>query len=102
MTMTSELAVSPKKGEALDPVKMLAVVAQLSEVMTSIGQQPFLVTGTLLGFVRDGGLMEHDYDIDSAYGRPMTLRQRWQRSRTTRTMTSQSWVVASSRSTAMA
>jgi len=32
--------------------------------MASIGERPFLVSGTLLGLIREGQLMEHDYDID--------------------------------------
>jgi len=34
------------------------------EESSKLGMRPFLMWGTLLGFIRDGGFLVHDYDID--------------------------------------
>jgi len=34
------------------------------EVCEAVGVKPFLIFGTLLGFVRENGFIPHDYDID--------------------------------------
>ena len=49
------------------PVGRAQQVAVLSDVIGALEQadlRSFLVSGTLLGYVRSGELMEHDYDID--------------------------------------
>ncbi len=34
------------------------------EASTSLGMRPFLMWGTLLGYIREGDFLKHDYDID--------------------------------------
>lgn len=36
----------------------------LMEESSKLGMRPFLMWGTLLGFIREGGFLTHDYDID--------------------------------------
>lgn len=40
------------------------VLAWLDELLRSGGHRPFLMSGTLLGAVREGRLLDHDYDLD--------------------------------------
>ncbi len=44
--------------------RQLEILRRATRALDSAGVQPFLVSGTLLGLVRDGRLMDHDYDID--------------------------------------
>lgn len=39
-------------------------LADLSEVLEKVGNQMFLVSGTLLGYARNGSVLPHDKDID--------------------------------------
>ena len=39
-------------------------LAELSEILEKIGNQMFLVSGTLLGYARNGSVLPHDKDID--------------------------------------
>ncbi len=55
-------AVAPT-GE-LAPAAGVEVLAQLCDALDRHGMRPFLVSGTLLGLVRNGALLEHDYDLD--------------------------------------
>ena len=36
------------------------------EESSRLNMRPFLIWGTLLGFIREGGFLAHDYDIDCA------------------------------------
>lgn len=47
-----------------DPQQAAVALVDLEKVLASIGQRPFLVSGTLLGYAREGGLLSHDKDID--------------------------------------
>lgn len=41
-----------------------AALHALQKILLVKGVQPFLVSGTLLGYAREGGILEHDHDID--------------------------------------
>ncbi|MEM7286715.1 MAG: hypothetical protein AAF480_10225 [Actinomycetota bacterium] len=52
------------KTKVLKPAEGFAVLSELHQLLSAEGMRPFLVSGTLLGVVRDGGLLAHDYDLD--------------------------------------
>ena len=52
------------KEKVLEPAAGFAVLGELHQLLSAGGMRPFLVSGTLLGVVRDGGLLAHDYDLD--------------------------------------
>jgi hypothetical protein len=49
---------------AFDVEQASAALIDLQNLLQSMGQQAFLVSGTLLGFAREGKLLAHDKDID--------------------------------------
>ncbi len=55
---------SAKKGKRMDPDAGFHVLGELHDLLAGAGLRPFLVSGTLLGVIRNGTLLEHDYDLD--------------------------------------
>lgn len=49
---------------SFDVSKANVALADLVSLMSQTGQKIFLVSGTLLGYAREGKLMDHDKDID--------------------------------------
>ena len=49
---------------SMSSAEQLAVLRRATEALERVGIRAFLVSGTLLGMIRDGRLMAHDYDID--------------------------------------
>jgi hypothetical protein len=41
-------------------------VGQVTDAMAALGHEAFVVSGTLLGVIREGGLVPHDCDVDMA------------------------------------
>lgn len=65
--LRARLAQSAVTPRGLVPVERSRQIAVLRDVVGSLergGLRPFLVSGTLLGHVRSGELMAHDYDVD--------------------------------------
>lgn len=56
--------VNPAQKKPFDPVEAAHALVDLQTVLAAVGQRPFLVSGTLLGFAREGQLLAHDKDID--------------------------------------
>jgi hypothetical protein len=57
-------AFRPKRGEGVDPAALVPIVADVTRRLEQFGIRPFLMSGTLLGFIRDGTFLEHDHDVD--------------------------------------
>ena len=51
-------------GKTSPPARALATLVKLVSIFEGGGLQPFLAAGTLLGFIRQGGPLAHDRDID--------------------------------------
>jgi len=54
----------PAVRPAFAPARALATLVKLVSIFEGGGLQPFLAAGTLLGFIRQGGPLAHDRDID--------------------------------------
>jgi hypothetical protein len=63
-TRLAAFATSGPSGKSLAPAAGYEVLCILDDALRAAGHRPFLVSGTLLGVVREGGLLEHDYDLD--------------------------------------
>jgi hypothetical protein len=57
-------AVTPRGLVPVDRTTQIAVLGDVIGALERFDLRPFLVSGTLLGHVRSGELMAHDYDID--------------------------------------
>jgi tetratricopeptide (TPR) repeat protein len=51
-----------RKG--FDPEQAAQALVDLQNALSSVGQKAFLVSGTLLGYAREGRILAHDKDID--------------------------------------
>jgi len=60
----AEYAIRPKRGAGVDPNMLMSVVGDVVDRLEARGIRPFLMSGTLLGFVREGTFLEHDHDVD--------------------------------------
>ncbi|MGA9277723.1 hypothetical protein [Ilumatobacter sp.] len=57
-------AVAPQSGLPAERSAQISVLRDVVGELRRAGHRPFLVSGTLLGYVRSTELMAHDYDID--------------------------------------
>jgi hypothetical protein len=60
----ADLAVTPKRGRGIDPASLTDIVGDVVSLLERRGIRPFLMSGTLLGFVRNGTFLPHDHDVD--------------------------------------
>ena len=56
--------VSEKPAHVFDIKSAEDTLITVNKLLRQKGLEPFLMSGTLLGFVREGGLLPHDKDID--------------------------------------
>jgi hypothetical protein len=63
-TRIAERAMRPKRGDGIDPAALVPIVADVTRRLEQAGIRPFLMSGTLLGFIRNGTFLEHDHDVD--------------------------------------
>lgn len=63
-TLRAKSARPNHERETVTSDHQLAILRRAVPALEQAGLRPFLVSGSLLGIVRDGRLMEHDYDID--------------------------------------
>lgn len=54
----------PDQKPQFDVMEASQALLDLREVLLPLGVKPFLVSGTLLGYAREGQLLAHDKDID--------------------------------------
>jgi hypothetical protein len=54
----------PKGSKAFNTDVAEAVLRDVNDVLRQAGLQPFIMSGTLLGYLREGGIMKHDKDFD--------------------------------------
>lgn len=60
----AEAARAPGHRRGIDPAVQLDCARRVTDALEREGIRPFLMSGSLLGIVRDGGFMPHDYDVD--------------------------------------
>jgi hypothetical protein len=52
------------QGPVFDVAQASQALVELQDLLHGVGQKAFLVSGTLLGYAREGRLLAHDKDID--------------------------------------
>lgn len=57
-------ASTPARGQTFDVSLASHALVELQDLLQGVGQKAFLVSGTLLGYAREGQLLAHDKDID--------------------------------------
>jgi hypothetical protein len=57
-------ATRPKRGDGVDPQQLTTIIDDVLAQLAQAGITPFLMSGTLLGFVREGTFLAHDHDVD--------------------------------------
>ena len=60
----TDAARSPGARPGIDPSVQLDCATRVRDALAREGIRAFLMSGSLLGIVRDGGFMPHDYDVD--------------------------------------
>lgn len=74
-----------KDRETFDLPRAAEALADFAKEMRGFGQNWFVLSGTLLGIVREGGFLSHDYDIDAGImaeaGEAEALHAAFQRSK---------------------
>ena len=63
-TRIAERAMRPKRGNGIDRAAAVPIVADVTRRLERAGIRPFLMSGTLLGFIRNGTFLDHDHDVD--------------------------------------
>ena len=53
-----------QRKESFDPDQASRALVDLQAALSSVGKRAFLVSGTLLGYAREGQILAHDKDID--------------------------------------
>ena len=59
------LTLKPNKSPGLNRRLAGSALRALYDICDSLGLKLFIVSGTLLGYIREGGFLEHDNDIDT-------------------------------------
>lgn len=57
----------PPQRQALDRDQAEAALRDMLRLLEAEGFRPFMLSGTLLGAVREGRILDHDYDIDLGF-----------------------------------
>lgn len=63
-TLREKEAMAEHYHPKFDPVTAARALFDLQTVLAQSGQKAFLMSGTLLGYAREGGLLAHDKDVD--------------------------------------
>jgi len=64
LQLKDKQAVEDGSKKAFDPKQASVALVDLQHALETVGQKAFLVSGTLLGYAREGRILLHDKDID--------------------------------------